>query len=139
MQQTNQQPASTSSSIHPWISPFSPYNLFRARSVFQVPAHITIRQLTDCLLHQDTLALKHEFVNISLIDTVQEVYTKYMADTMKSERSHNILDLTFMLSGIVPNEESQSVKQKQEKATEEGDDMSSRLSTLYAPKSGFFT
>jgi len=125
--------------MHPWVSPYSPYNLFRARSVFQVPAHITIKQLTECLLHQETLALKHDFVDVSLMDTVAEVYDKYMQETVRCEMSHNILDFTFLLQNIVPNDEASNGKNKDKKGEEEGDDLNSRLATLYAPKSGFFT
>lgn len=66
-----------------------------------------------------------------------------MADTMRCEMSHNILDLTFLLQNIVPNDEASasnnSAKNKDKKGDEEGDDLGSRLATLYAPKSGFFT
>lgn len=37
--------------VHPWLNLYSPQNFYRARRVFNVPAHLSIKKVSEILLY----------------------------------------------------------------------------------------
>ena len=81
-------------------------------------------------------------------ETLGSVYSKFIGQQQASERAHNILDLNFSLLSLTPQSNEKQRTQGLTSSTneaDEGDDSEglsaagARLSTLYAPRSGFFT
>lgn len=85
--------------VHPWLNIFSPQNYYRARRVFNVPAHLSIGKVSEILLYlnpdQSGLSLTNSLVKFEMTDTVQSVYDKLMSDKKSAEQLQNILDLNF--------------------------------------------
>jgi hypothetical protein len=46
--------------LHPWVNSMNSYNLFRSRSVFMVPSHLTMKQITETLLYSAEVPLTNK-------------------------------------------------------------------------------
>jgi hypothetical protein len=73
------------STSHPWLSAQSPQNFFRSRRVFNVPAHLTLKKITEILLQlnpeqQNGIALTNNSFIIKNTDTIESVFDKFMSD-----------------------------------------------------------
>jgi hypothetical protein len=70
---------------HPWLSALSPQNFFRSRRVFNVPAHLTVKKISEILLHlnpeqQGGIALTNNSFELTSTDTIESVFDKFMSD-----------------------------------------------------------
>jgi hypothetical protein len=70
---------------HPWIKQLSPMNLFRARPVFFVPSHLSIRKATEILMllsnEQTSIQFTSQNVDgINMEEKIQSLYERYLAN-----------------------------------------------------------
>lgn len=86
---------------HPWVSPASPFNLFRSSSpVYMVPAHLSIKTVSQILLKREGDAgisaafSSSPIANLSEL-TVEEVYEQFLEDSGRAEELNRILDLKY--------------------------------------------
>jgi len=79
-------------SEHSWYNAKSPYNAFRSNVVFNVPAHITVKELAECIIGKSVVKLKLRDKGTSLEDNghIEKLYQEHGKDSMGG-----ILDIEF--------------------------------------------
>lgn len=87
---------------HPWVSPASPFNMFRAGPVYSVPAHLTVKAAVAILLKREgdagiSVAFTSSHLNLSNLPemTVGALYSQFLADETAALEHNKILDLTY--------------------------------------------